>query len=398
MNTTSAGSARPILRLKRRLAEERRFVVDYVIIVGIFIAVAGLRVILQTQFSPDSAHYLGMSLWFSGMSREDAVAYVVQQSLAHGYEPNTTPEQLFDWGLVQPRVVLPILAVPFTWIFGPGGLGVLSVLLSLVMILSLYWLLRSYYGRLSTMATVLLALSSPFIIAYSVGMLTEALSAIWGVLTLGIAYRYQRDRRWVWIAALVVVTVLSAFTRQATLIVAGAFAMVLVVSLFTSSERHKWVAPSLAVAGTAVVVQVIQTLLFPFSQAGQYMRMTGTDSLWGAILATPELVWGIIKRDLAVFALNDPTMLVILALSFLSMALFWRRAETHLLLGAMLGIALYNITNGTATHFRYAMPGLVFYLASITLLLTSLREGLQLNRWGIPELMMGTPKSASPHS
>jgi hypothetical protein len=196
---------------------------------------------------------------------------------------------------------------------------------------------------------------------------------------------------------LVVVTALSAFTRQATFIVAGAFAMVWLVSLFTPSERRNWHLPALAVVGTAVVAQITQTLLFPFSQAGQYMRMTETDSVWEAILATPALAWGIVKQDLAAFALHDPSMLIVLGLSFLSMVLFWRRAETHLLLGAMLGVALYNITNGTSTQFRYAVPGLVFYLASIALLLSSLQTTSKLNRLGGPTLLE-KPTTASPRS
>jgi hypothetical protein len=397
MTETPAVSARPRRNIRQWLAGERPFLLDYAIILGLFVIIAGITVALRTQFSPDSAHYLGMGLWFSGMSREDAVDFVMQVSIAHGYEPNTTPTQLFDWGLVQPRVILPLLSVPFIWVFGPGGLGVLTVLITMFMLLALYWLLRSYYGRLVAVAVVLLTMSSMFLMSFSLGMLTESLSAVWGVITLAIAYRYQRDRRWIWIMMLVVVTALSAFTRQATFIVAGAFAMVWLVSLFTPSERRNWHLPALAVVGTAVVAQITQTLLFPFSQAGQYMRMTETDSVWEAILATPALAWGIVKQDLAAFALHDPSMLIVLGLSFLSMVLFWRRAETHLLLGAMLGVALYNITNGTSTQFRYAVPGLVFYLASIALLLSSLQTTSKLNRLGGPTLLE-KPTTASPRS
>lgn len=396
LDTMTEVLTEPIRRrraLPKWLAGEKPYLLDYLIVVGIFTVIAGVSVMLRTQFSPDSAHYLGMSLWFSGMSREDAVAYVMQQSLNHGYEPNTTPEQLLDWGLVRPRVVLPLLAVPFIWMFGPGGLGVLSTILAGLMFVVMYRVLRTYYGRLPAVATVLLALSSMFLTSFSLGMLTEALSAIWGALTLAIAYRYQRDRRWLWIVLLVVVTALSGFTRQATFIVAGAFAMVWLVSLFSPSQRRNWHFPALAVTGTALVVQVLQTVLFPFSQAGQYMRMTETDSLWGAILATPELVWGIVKQDLSAFALSDPSMIIILMLAFLSIVLFWRRTESHLLVGAMLGVALYNITNGTSTQFRYAVPGLVFYLASIALLLAHM-SSKWLNRPNAP-LPLETPKAAS---
>jgi hypothetical protein len=49
--------------------------------------------------------------------------------------------------------------------------------------------------------------------------------------------------------------------------------------------------------------------------------------------------------------------------------LFWRRSEAHLLVGAILAISVYNITNGTPTAFRYAIPGLVFYVAMVGLVI-----------------------------
>src|SRR5674476_721 len=54
---------------------------------------------------------------------------------------------------------------------------------------------------------------------------------------------------------------------------------------------------------------------------------------------------------------SDHALLILVMLSILSMVIFWRRAESHLLRGAIAGITLYNVTNGTPTGFRYAMPG-----------------------------------------
>ena len=34
-------------------------------------------------------------------------------------------------------------------------------------------------------------------------------------------------------------------------------------------------------------------------------------------------------------------------------------------LGAILGVAVYNITNGTPTSFRYSMPGIVFFAMAV---------------------------------
>ena len=352
---------------------QREFWLDYLIIFSVFAVVYISIILFQSQYFPDSAHYLGMSLWFAGMPQQDALDFVNARHIANGWEPNTSVDLLFNWGLVKPRVILPLLSVPFIWLFGPTGLTVTTGIITFVLVCVLYKFLARRYGRVASVIAVLLMLSSMFIMLFSVGMLTESLSALWGVATLAAAYRYQRDPRVRWIVVMVTVTLLSAFTRQATFIVAGAFVVAWVLSFIVPRATRGWTVPAIAVAGSALGAQLIQTWLFPFSQGDQYMRMTQTDSLWGAILATPKLVAGILRDELIAYATRDQVLLILVGLSLISMVVLWRRTESHLLLGAILGIALYNITNGNATTFRYAIPGIVFFLGSISVLLVHLQ-------------------------
>lgn len=384
------------------ILRNKPYALDFVMLGAVFVVMYVAMIKLQNQFYPDSAHYLAMSLWFSGMSREDALQVVLLKSLELGYEPNTDPALLFDWGLVKPRVVLPLLSVPFIWMFGPNGLIVTTGIITVVLFALLYFFLRSRYGRIPAVVSLLLCMSSLAIMSFSIGMLTESLSAVWGVLALLLAYRFQRDRRARWILLLVLVTVLSAFTRQATFIVAGAFVVAWVMSLFFASERSKWTFPALAVAGTSLIVQVVQTALFPFSQGDQYLRMTQTDSLGEAIQATPRFVFNLLVAEFSSYVIVDQVLVIFVVLSIISMVLFWRRTESHLLFGAILGIALYNITNGNATQFRYAIPGLVFFVASISLVLAQIQSSVRLNRLGSANdqqpIDLETPTAASPRS
>jgi hypothetical protein len=51
----------------------------------------------------------------------------------------------------------------------------------------------------------------------------------------------------------------------------------------------------------------------------------------------------------------------------------------------MIAVALYNITNGSATGFRYALPGLVFYLLVVAKVFqATVRLMPQRSRDGIP--------------
>ncbi|MET0261176.1 MAG: hypothetical protein ABW227_08795 [Gaiellaceae bacterium] len=362
------------------MVAQRPSLVDYLIIVVGFVVLWIGVLKFSDQYYPDSAHYVAMSLVFGGMPRSEALQIVYDWHVSMGYEPNTSEAGLFDWGLVKPRVVLPLLGVPFTWAFGPSGLAVLTGLLTLVLLLTLYWLLRGMYGRLPALATVVLVLSSEYLFAFFTGILTESLSALWGALALALALRYQRERHWLPIAGLVAVTVLSGFTRQATLIVAGAFFVAWLFSLFGSGDRRRWLAPMVAVVTTTLAVQLLQSILFPFSQLDQFLEMTGTDSLGAALLETPRLALHILSGDFQKFIEEDPIIIVIIGLAVLSAVIFWRRSESHLLLGAFLAIALYNVTNGNPTHFRYALPGFVFYAVAIAALFAHIQSSLPLGR------------------
>lgn len=376
---------------------QREYWLDYTILLAVFVVMTVGIELLRTQYLPDSGHYLGMALWFSGMPQQDALQVALERHVANGYEPNTTIAQLFDWGLVKPRVVLPALAVPFIWVFGPDGLAVCTAVITFALTFATYKFLARHHGRPAAVVVSVLVMSSFAIMSFNLAMLTESLSAFWGLLTLWFAYAFQRDRRIGWIVGLVAVTVLSGFTRQATLIVAGAFFIAWLFSLRSPERRRDWTLPMIAVVGSSLAVQVIQTILFPFSQADQYMRMTGADSIWGAILATPALVKKILVEELASYIIQDQALVTFLIICAISMVVFWRRTETHLLLGALLAIALYNITNGNATHFRYAIPGLIFFMVSAALLVAQIGDRVIRNRPGSAN-DDGTPRVASQRS
>lgn len=376
MARESSLSGRAITTTRSWLSRQREIWLDYVIIFGMFAVIYAAIAKFNSLYYHDSAHYLARALWYSGMSQQDAFDVVYRMHVANGWEPTATIQGLFDWGLVAPRVVLPFISVPFIWVFGTIGLAVTTGIVTFLLIFSLYKFLSGRYGRAAAVVAVVLMQSSFLIMVFCVGMLTESLSALWGVATLAAAFRYQRDLRVRWVVVMVSATILSAFTRQATLIVAGAFVVAWWMSRFTARSA-RWGIPALAVASTSVITQVIQTWFFPFSQGDQYMHMTGTDSLWGAVLATPSLAKHILLQELSSYARHDQALLVFIGLAVISMLVFWRRTESHLLLGALLATALYTITNGNSTDFRYAVPGIVFFLASISVLVVHLASRLR---------------------
>ncbi|WP_439591547.1 hypothetical protein [Microbacterium sp.] len=358
-------------RIRNRLDTHGGALLSWAIIATSF--VIGYLRVLRTQpiYTPDSAFYLAKALWFSGMSREDARNAVIEFGAAYTSKGVAPLEQLFDWGLVQPRVVLSALAAPFVAIWGPIGLAVTTALLTVGLTIAASLLLMRRYGNLPAVAVMLLVHTSTYIMWFDAAMLTESLSALLSVGMLAAGWAYIRRRRTWLLVALFTLVALAAFTRQATLIPAGAFVMAWLLGMLVNrSWRSEWMWPAVVLGGGSVGLQLLQMLVFaPFSQTDQFLSQTGSDSLGGAILAIPGVARRILSEDVRAFLANDPSVLVLIVLALAGIVLFWKRSESHLLVGALLGLALYNITNGTATAFRYALPGLVFYLVSAALVL-----------------------------
>lgn len=320
-------------------------------------------------FAPDTRYYAGMALWFTGDSQQSAAHEVASYSARYGWE-SPGAHQLFGWGLTQPRVVYPGLSAPFVQLFGIPGMAVVPGIAMALLVALLTLLLGRRYGYPATVGALLLVCVSPQLMFYGSAMLTESLTALWTAMLLALAWRHGRRPTRAGLVAMVVVTIVAGFTRQATLIPAGAFVVAWFGALVLRRRPNPWAMPALVVTATSVAVQLVQIWLFPsFSQIDQLELKTGEDTLGGALRKLPGLARHILVVDIRNLAIVDHALLVLLALALVSMVVFWRRPESHLLLGSLLAYELYNVTNGVPTAFRYGMPGLAFVLASVALLL-----------------------------
>src|SRR5690606_21025428 len=101
-------------------------------------------------------------------------------------------ETLFGSGLVQPRVVYPLLSVPFARLFGIDGMAVVPVLAMAPLVVLLSWMLRRRYGAVAAIAVPVLVVTSERLMFYGTAMLTESLTAVWCAALVAVAWRYQR--------------------------------------------------------------------------------------------------------------------------------------------------------------------------------------------------------------
>jgi hypothetical protein len=249
-------------------------------------------------------------------------------------------------------------------------------------------------------ATVMMLLLSQRMVFFGTAMLTEGVAmAIVAGIALTLPWRDVRRSPQA-LATAAVLTVVLGFTRQATFIVAGALVMAWVGTwLRTRRVTNVWTPFAALLSATAVVVQVVQSLVWSnFSQADQFTMVTGTDSLSAALLAVPGLAWRIVTADVWAMARFDMPLLLLMTLAVVAGVVRWRHTESHLVIGAVMGIMLYNVTNGTPTMFRYGMPGMVFLLVCIAVFLRDV-TGSQARStdWPVARSVSAVPPEPAQH-
>lgn len=352
-------------------------------------AVLGALLALQTYatlettdpYVPDTRYYSAMTYHYLGYSPDEARDLTISMNDEREWATPPT-ENLFGWGLVQPRVVYPALSTPFVAAFGIDGMLVVPVMAFVLLVLGSFGFMSRRYGPVPASLVTALVLASPFLFKYSEAMLTESLAALFVagiVATLPLSG--PRGRRAVLVCAGLIVAV--AFTRQAALAPAtGLVAAWLGHGLFRHEWKNRWLPFATVGMGTAVGVQILQSILWPsFSILEQFERATGTDNVWSALRAAPGLALRILNTDFHRYMSGDRALLLLLVLAVLSAVLLYRRTETHLLVGSMAAVALLNLLNGTATSFRYAMPAVVFLMISVAALaahaFASVKDGVR---------------------
>ena len=335
------------------------------LILSMFVGAVVTAQKVNEQFVPDSRYYAAMAFRYTGLTQEEAREATIPSNDEQGWD--TPPvESLFGWGLVQPRVVYPALSAPFVLVFGMQGMLVVPILSMLFVVFVAYRVLLDRYGPGPALAVTVLLLGSHFVFYWGTAMLTEGPAAAIGTgvfLTLPI---WREPRKWDLLICTGLILVL-AFTRQAAVIPGGA---ILVAALGHSISSRKlwnrWSLFALSSVVTVVGAQLLQRNRWPtFSISTHYFtRVAEVDNMTDAILAVPSVLKNIFILDLNQYMARDQAFLLLFALAIASFAVLWNKTEAHLLAGAFAATLLLNVLNGTPTAFRYAMPGLIFYLVA----------------------------------
>ena len=338
---------------------ERRDVAGAAVVLALAAAVA---IVLWTQpvrWMPDGYFYRAQVLRLRGATEEEAQRRVFAGPLTAADRAEEADLRPFERKLGNPdwvresaqfyerRRLVPLLAVPLEPWLGTRGLRAVSLAGYVVLGLALFVLLRLWFPlQLALPVTALLLLlgplrewsSSPLTDSWGLALATTALVAGCRVLS--------GHRRW--LLAWTALVLALGFTRDLTLVVAGAAALAAVV------QRSR---DALLLAGTGAVAALPAPLLYgaPLKAAIAY-PLNGyyplDDPSWSFI--ADRYVGGLkalVKSDLSYLADHPVTGLVLVG-GTLAVALLGRHPARGLVWGTVPAAAAYLFLTPNYTEFR----------------------------------------------
>ena len=168
-------------------------------------------------FQPDGMHYAFRTLTFLGDSQIDAATKVSEWYAVHGVKiKEVAPEALLPqnnlaWPVVKPRLLYPLLSMPFVHFLGLYGMLAIPIISLLIVMVSIYLISKKvgipHYG----LAASIILTASPTFLRWMVANLTDSLLAALFALAALICVREKIT--WRPFSILVFLVLLTSITR-----------------------------------------------------------------------------------------------------------------------------------------------------------------------------------------
>jgi hypothetical protein len=304
-------------------------------------------------YQPDGVHYTFRTLTFLGNSEELSAKMVSDWYATHGVKlsqinpTDLLPENNRVWGVISPRLLYPILSMPFVAVFGiPGMIGISSISF-LVLLLTIYIIGKKFHqDDLAVLMAVLLT-ASVTTTRWMVSNCTDALLV--GITCLAVLILISEFSDCFKLVTLSITSVLGVITRF-SLPIWVAIAFVLITFRKVKSATALLVSASLATIPT-YLSQPADAVL-PGTQ-----NLSGIDKL----LALPKSFIKVGFIEIAELAALDRILLVFLLLSFVIALLNVREVENRFFLAVAFAVFSIGAINGVlGVNFRYQLPLLPF--------------------------------------
>ena len=309
-------------------------------------------------YHPDGALYTTRALDWSGYTETEAVKIVSNWYNIHAFKFNNTKPSDFYYSVhplypeYSPRILYPLLSIPFIKLFGvPGMLVVpaLSFLVILLVVLKIGIELNKPFVALLTLVSVS---SSSTVVRWMMANTTDALLA--GIFAVTAYCLVRKISSYGWYLVFGVLVILTGLTRISIL-----FWVAIAAVLLIQKNRKKVI----FITVVSVLI-VIPTLLS--NSSNSFLAVEADRGLWQRIMLYPFYLIKITFYEFAQLFVMDRILFFMCALSiYLSFKYINKDSSKYLLLVLFAGL-LTGAMNGTVgVNFRYQLPVIAFMCWSI---------------------------------
>ncbi len=366
------------LHLNRVLLDFHAYrLIPYIILVGFLIIAVTSRILFNGMvyefdygvYQPDGIHYTIRTLMWLGNSDYSAADTVANWYAEHGtkvkfinpqeYVPQNNP----GWPVIAPRVLYPLLSIPFVMFLGIPGMLVIPSLSLLVTMFAIY-----YYSKRSGAPWIgfVIAISvsiSPTVLRWAVSNCTDGLlMAIFAIAMLLLLNTNESNWTLLKIAIVVGLACLTRFCLPIWILLS-------LISYKSSKKR------SYAIFFSAVLFTA-PTFMYK-SDSGTIPASDNFSTLndYAMFPVTFLKIFFIEIAQLA--ALDRILMMLILVAIFLSFITL-SKLESQLFYAVFLGVFTLGAINGVlGVNFRYQLPLIPFSAVGIIAFLGQLKQKIK---------------------
>jgi len=309
-------------------------------------------------YHPDGTLYTTRALDWSGYTETEAAKIVSNWYNIHAFKfNNTKPSDLYYsvhplYPEYSPRILYPLLSIPFIKLFGvPGMLVVpaLSLLIVLLVILKIGIELNKPFIAFLSLVSVA---SSSTVMRWMMANTTDALLA--GIFSVTAYCLVRKISAYRWYLVFGVLVMLTGLTRISIL-----FWIAVASVLLVQNNRRK----AIFITATCVLI-VIPTLLS--NSSNSFLAAEAQRSLWERVLLYPFYLIKITFYEFAQLFVMDRILFFLCALSiYFSFKYVYKESSKYLLLVLFAGLSTGAMNGTIGVNFRYQLPVIAFICWSI---------------------------------
>jgi len=309
-------------------------------------------------YQPDGMHYTFRTLTFLGKSDLVSAQMVSDWYSTHGFKisqinpPDLFPENNRVWGVISPRILYPILSMPFVALLGIPGMLAIPALSFLILLFTIYLIGGKYNQKGLAVTMALLLTASVTTTRWMISNCTDALLVgITCFAVLILISEISETQKVIWLSAIGVLGVITRFSLP----------IWIAIALVMCSYRK------LKSAFVLILITSLATVPTYIAQPADAV-LPGTQNLSGfeKLLALPISFLKVAFIEIAELAALDRILLFFLICALVIAFLKWREVENRYFLIVCFAVFFIGAINGVlGVNFRYQLPLIPFIAWSI---------------------------------